>query len=89
MRRFSDPFLLDRDYYVLFLYKLCRMRGRRRKIGDLEKLFVEIIVKGIYVQLTLNSKVIWMVRPYFFYSVISLFMLEFIIQIAVLLVLEC
>jgi hypothetical protein len=43
---------------------------------------VELIVKGIYVQLTLNSKGIWMVRPSFFYSVISLFMLEFIIQIA-------
>jgi hypothetical protein len=46
MRRFSDPFLLDLDYYVLFLYKLCRMRGRGRKIGDPEKLFVELIVKG-------------------------------------------
>jgi hypothetical protein len=50
---------------------------------------VETIVKGMYVQLTLNNKGIWMVRPSFFYSVISFFMLEFIIQIAMLLVLEC
>jgi hypothetical protein len=48
------------------------------------KLFVELIVKDIYVQLTLNSKGIWMVRPSFFYSVIPFFMLEFIIQIAML-----
>jgi hypothetical protein len=45
---------------------------------------VELIVKGIYVQLKLNKKGIWMVRPSFFYFVISLFMLEFIIQIAML-----
>jgi hypothetical protein len=45
---------------------------------------VELIVKDIYVQLTLNSKGIWMVRPCFFYFFISLFMLEFIIQIAML-----
>jgi hypothetical protein len=45
--------------------------------------------KGMYVQLTLNSKGIWMVRPSLFYSVISFFMLEFVIQIAMLLVLEC
>ena len=30
MMRFSDPFLLDLDNYVLFLYKLCRMRTEER-----------------------------------------------------------
>ena len=49
---------------------------------DPEIFFVELILKDIYVQLILNRKGIWMVRPSFFYSIISFFMLEFIIQIA-------
>jgi hypothetical protein len=47
MRRFSDPFILDLDYYLLFLYKLCRMRGRGGKIGDPRDLFVKHIVKAL------------------------------------------
>ena len=55
-----------------------------RKIGDPEDPFVKLLVKEFMFYLTLNSKGIWMVRPSFFYYVISFFMLEFIIQIAML-----
>ena len=60
MRRFSDPFLLDLDNYVLFLYKLCRRGSKGRKVGYSGTCF-ELFVRQIYSTLILNGKDILMV----------------------------
>jgi hypothetical protein len=61
---------------------------RGRKIGDPEDFFVKLLVKAFMFYLTLNSKGIWMVRHSFLLC-FSFFMLEFIIQTAMHLFLDC
>jgi hypothetical protein len=74
-----------------FMDSLNRQRKDCVQVEKLEiqkDLFVKLLVKAFMFYLTLNSKGIWMVRHSFLLC-FSFFMLEFIIQIAMLLILDC
>ena len=94
--------LIDRFYIDLVIKNILenRIRGfvdslnRQRKDSvmvkklEIHKTYVEIPCKALLFYLTLNRKGIWMVRHSFLLC-FSFFMLEFIIQIAMHLFLDC